>query len=194
MTEWDFTLVLAGADVTDDAVGDALFEATGGDIELAVTDRVSYGSFTRSAQMYQFAVLDAVCEIESAGVGAHVVRIQTDELLTVSEIAGRTNRTPESIRLLISGERGPGNFPGAESRPGARNRLWRWSAVVAWFQSYDPDAVAAYLASVPDPEFVAALNAALDLRRHLPKVASAEARSEVSRLAWLGGLSEALST
>lgn len=165
-----------------------------GDIELAVTDRVPYASFTRSAETYQRAVLDAIREIESAGVGAHVVRIQTDELLTVSEIADRTNRTPESIRLLISGERGPGDFPGAESRPGARNRLWRWSTIVAWFQSYDPDAVAGYLASVPDLEFVVALNAALDLRWHLPKVANAEARNEVGQLARLGGLSEALSS
>ncbi len=188
-TEWDFTLILSGADVMDDAVGDALFEATDGDINLSVRDNVSFANFIRAGESFQRTVLDAIHEIESAGVGVVVLRSQTDELVTLSEIADRTKRTPESIRLLVSGERGPGNFPGAESRPGARNRLWRWGTAVEWFQSYDPEAVADYLASVPDPEFVAALNAALELRQHLPKVANEEARIEVGHLT---GLSAAM--
>ncbi|MGQ0773120.1 MAG: hypothetical protein ACT4NY_01655 [Pseudonocardiales bacterium] len=185
MTDWEFTLVLAGADITDDATSDALYAATDGDIELSVIDGVPYTSFTRTGNSYQRAVLDAVKQVENAEVGVHVVRIQTDELLTISEIAYRTGRTPESIRLLISGERGPGNFPGTESRPGARNRLWRWSTAVEWFQAYDPEAVADYLASVPDPEFVVSLNAALALRNHLSKVANAETRNEITQLARL---------
>ncbi|MGQ0777668.1 MAG: helix-turn-helix transcriptional regulator [Pseudonocardiales bacterium] len=177
--------MLGGADVTDDDVSNALYEATDGDIELSVIDGLPYTSFTRTAESYQRAVLNAVKQVENADVGVRVVRIQTDELLTISEIADRTGRTPESIRLLVSGERGPGNFPGAESRMGARNRLWRWSTVVEWFQAYDPEAVADYLASVPDPEFVVSLNAALALRDHLPKVTNAETRNEVTQLARL---------
>lgn len=179
---WEFTFVVDGVDLMNDDVGDVLFEATGGDIDLSTRDGVSYASFTRSGEFFQHEVLDAISMIENTGVGAVVLRMQTDELLSVSEIARRTSRTPESIRLLITGERGPANFPAAETRPGARNRLWQWNAIVEWFQTYDPDAVAGYLASVPDPEFVRSLNAALTLRRHLSKVTSPEVRRRVRQL------------
>jgi len=84
------------------------------------------------------AVISAVQTIEKAGVGARVVRIEPDDLVTIADVARRMKRTNESVRLLIRGERGPGGFPAPATRVGAgRSRIWRWSDVVEWFRRYE---------------------------------------------------------
>lgn len=59
------------------------------------------------------------------------MRIEPDELVTIAEIAQRYGRSPESVRLLVGGERGPGGFPAAvwTEQP----RMWRRAAVDQWF-------------------------------------------------------------
>jgi predicted transcriptional regulator len=86
-----------------------------------------------------------------------VLRIEPDDLVTMSDIAERLGRTRESVRLLVAGERGPGDFPPPLSHLRTRNRLWRWSEVAAWAGVTDGIAQA-------HAQTIAALNAALELR------------------------------
>jgi predicted DNA-binding transcriptional regulator AlpA len=111
----------------------------------------------------------AIEQVESVP-GVRVARLEPDDLVTMSEIAQRLGRSRESVRLLVSGERGPGGFPPPVSHLKARTRLWRWSEVAAWAERDDqPIDLSAATA-------IAAINAALTLRTALAEMAPSERR------------------
>ena len=80
----------------------------------------------------------------------------------MSDIASRIGRTRESVRLLITGARGPGGFPAPVTDPRSRYRLGRWSDVTHWLMTQLGEADADF----PDDRFLTVLNASLELRRH----------------------------
>ncbi len=136
--EFTFVLDLAHGDLSlDDA--DMLYEAGCSDGLFGFSNGVPDADFTRHSTDALEAIVSAIEEIEGAGVGAIVVRVEPDDLVSIGDIAERTGRTAESIRLLIMGRRGPGGFPMPAMRIGmGRSRLWRWAEVVKWFHGYEP--------------------------------------------------------
>ena len=141
MKSYDFTLVFdyLPAELTDDDL-DAFYEAGGGDALFGQSAGVFDADFSREAADILEALVSAIDVIETAGVGAVVLRVEPDDLVSLGDIAERTGRTNESIRLLVNGQRGPGDFPLPATRVGTgRSRLWRWAEVVAWFHDYEPD-------------------------------------------------------
>lgn len=174
MTEHEFTLVIEG-DLADELVIRRLFEAGCDDATFGVTDSVGYGDFLREAPSFIAAVLRAVEQVESIA-GLQVLRVEPDDIVTMAEIADRLDRTRESVRLLISGQRGPGGFPHPLSHARDRGRLWRWSDVAEWLGQLDPEQREA-------AHFVAALNAALELRRQAPTLSDHAAAKQLLSLA-----------
>lgn len=85
-------------------------------------------AFGRQASLAD-ALVSALREVERAGLDVGSVR--NDDLVTLREIAARTGRTYESARLLASGERGRGGFPGPMSSNGWA--LYSWAQVRPWF-------------------------------------------------------------
>ena len=59
------------------------------------------------------------------------VAIEDEDLVTLGQIAERSGRTHESVRLLAAGRRGPGGFPGAVGS--GKASLYSWAAVSDWF-------------------------------------------------------------
>jgi predicted DNA-binding transcriptional regulator AlpA len=173
VSEYEFSLVISGS-LEDEEILDALFEAGCDDATCGQVDGVGYADFVRDAPSFGEAVRSAIEQVESVP-GLRVARVEPDDLVTMSEIADRLGRTRESVRLLISGERGPGGFPPPVSHLKARSRLWRWSEVASWAkhhdESVDPGAASA----------IAAINAALTLRETAAELAPAE-RELVSSL------------
>jgi len=170
--EYEFTLVLHGD--LDDAVVDALFEAGCDDATLGEVDGVGYADFIREAPSFGDAVRSAIEQVESVP-GLSVERVEPDDLVTLSEIAQRMGRSRESVRLLAAGERGPGDFPPPASHLKARTRLWRWSEIAAWAARHDQPV------DTTSATAIAAINAALTLRRTLRELAPTE-RKLVSSL------------
>lgn len=155
MDTYEFTLVIDGDVMGDEAI-DALFEAGCDDATFGGIDGSSYGGFDREAETLEQAIASAIAQVESVH-GLVVVRVEPDDLVTLTDIAHRLGRTRESVRLLAAGERGPGGFPPPVSHLRTRNRLWRWSDVAAW-------AGVATLEQAAQAKLVAAVNAALELR------------------------------
>jgi|SRR3954449_13273306 hypothetical protein len=86
MNTYQFTLILSGvADVTPE-LADALYTATGGDIEFNMRNDVAYVEFDRAAATLHDAVSSAIVQVESAGVGARVVRVDSDVANTIAKI------------------------------------------------------------------------------------------------------------
>ena len=66
--------------------------------------------FDREATSLAHALVSALRDVEAAGLS--VGSVCSEDLVTLKEIAARTGRTYESVRLLAAGKRGPGGFPG----------------------------------------------------------------------------------
>ncbi|MBA2322629.1 MAG: hypothetical protein H0V92_00930 [Pseudonocardiales bacterium] len=129
MDTHEFEFVLEHAP-TDDEI-DALFDAGGDDATVERNDRANTGHahFDREAPSLVEALVSALGTLERAGLRA--VAVQSEDLVTLKEIAVRTGRTYESVRLLALGARGAGGFPPALSAQGWS--LYSWAQVAEWF-------------------------------------------------------------
>lgn len=169
MTTHTFTLIVEGPDLQSDELIDDVFEAGCDDALIGRADGVQFVEFDREADTLHDAVLSAIAELESIA-DITVVRLADAGLLSMADIAARTGRTRESVRLLITGERGPGGFPPPVTDPRSRYRLWRSNEVAAWFR----ENLAAILDAAADDHTRAAINAGLELRHHRIHLGDAE--------------------
>jgi hypothetical protein len=117
--------------------------------------------FDRKASGLPRALTSAIKELLKVVPDAQVLRVEEDDLATMADMAKRAGRSPESVRLLVNGKRGPGGFPPAAGRLDARTKVWRWSDVGEWFA----EALGEPLADTQDSAFIQAFNDALELRR-----------------------------
>lgn len=178
MATYAFTLILEGPDVLGDEAADALFEAGCGDATFGEVDGSQYADFSRKARSLAVAIGSAKRAVETAVPGVRVVRVEPEDLVTAADIAERTGRTRESVRLLIAGERGPGRFPPPISHVKARGRIWRWTDVARWFRTE----LGEDQPSFREADFLAALNGALEVRRMAARIDRAAQREEIARV------------
>lgn len=157
MRSFHFTLVVDGPDLQEQSAVESLFDAGCDDATVGCSGGVQHVDFDREAATFGEALLSAVDDLESLK-GVQVVRIAGAGLASLADIAAHLGRTRESVRLLVSGARGPGGFPKPVTDPRSRYRLWYWSEVAQWFEMYRGEVQ-------PQPEgFAAMCNAALELR------------------------------
>ena len=174
MTEHEFTLVIDG-DLADEKVAATLFEVGCDDATFGIIDGIGYGEFIREASTFADAVMSAIRQVESVA-SLRVMHIEPDDIVTMTDIAERLERTRESVRLLIAGQRGPGSFPPPISHSRERSRLWRWSDVAEWLGQIEPE-------EEESARFMAAVNAALELRHRLDQMTDEIAAKELRSLA-----------
>lgn len=118
----DVELESVPADVLD-AAGMVGFETSGGRVVVHVAHE--------TASLAE-AIGRSVHHIENLGqLGLQVVGVDSDDLVSLRDIAARTARTYESVRLLAAGQRGPGGFPAPLST--GQWALYSWAEVSAWF-------------------------------------------------------------
>ena len=165
-TVWEFRLMLHELP-DDDEVFDALYEAGCGDGSFGWVDDVAHVDLDREAPTFLEAVTSAIRDVESVPP-IRVERVESDDLLTIADIARRLGRTRESVRLLVEGKRGKGGFPEPVLGTG-KWRFWRWAEVLAWLEDF------------PESELerirvVDAVNAALELRRRKAALPRSERR------------------
>jgi hypothetical protein len=169
---YSFSLILHGASELTPEIADALFEAGCDDALIGSRDGVLFADFDREAPSAAQAIASAIQQVESAGVGLTVVRVEPDELISTAEIADRVGLNRETIRLYALGRRGPGNFPPPVARLRSRSPLYRWTDVAPWLARYahapGDDSERGY--PFDSALWIGLLNAALDLRRLAPGV------------------------
>jgi hypothetical protein len=134
--------------------------------------------FDRRAPSLPDALSAALKELGQALPDAQVLRVEQDDLATMANVAKRAARTPESVRLLVNGKRGPGGFPPAAGRLDARTKVWRWSDVAEWFA----DTLDEPLPDTSDSAFLQAFNDALEISRLAGKLGESERRAVAQAL------------
>ncbi len=175
---YTFTLLLHGADPLTEANMKALERGGCNDALFGRRGTIFYADFDREAESFGEAVLSAIRDIEGSVPGLKVTRVEPEELVSASQIALRTKRTRESVRLLIEGRRGPGNFPAPALWVSSARKLWRWTDVADWFAT-------SLGQPVPDLDkavFVASINGVLAVRQHSALLPAGRSKDELARL------------
>ncbi len=130
--EYDFALIVGGVPDLTAEVEDALFDAGCDDATPGIRYGLLFIEFSRSAASLQDAIISAVQQVQGAGIGAQVLRVDECDLVTASEIARRIKRSRQLVHQYMTGQRGPGGFPPPECHLADDKPLWTWCAVSHW--------------------------------------------------------------
>lgn len=129
-TTFNVSLVLENIELTDERL-DHIFEAlpdavpanAGGILTLTAPVQAA------NAETAAFHLVEVVAAVLPDAIA---IRLDQD-LVAIPDIAERTGRSRESIRLLVEGKRGPGRFPSPVGTVGGGIRVWPWASVLDWF-------------------------------------------------------------
>jgi predicted DNA-binding transcriptional regulator AlpA len=140
--DYDFTFVVTGVDVDDQAAIDALRDQCDG--LLARAGGVDLLCISASANSAIEAALTAASAARTALPQLQVRHLDRD-LVGVQEIAERTGRSRQNVSQWITGERKSQGapFPAAEGTVG-RSQAWLWSEVNQWLSGHGLDDGATY--------------------------------------------------
>jgi hypothetical protein len=86
MKRHQFTLILSGLSELTVDISTALYEATGGDIELNLRDGVAFLEFDRAARSLRDAITKGIQEVEGSGLGLRVIRVESEAAATIARI------------------------------------------------------------------------------------------------------------
>ena len=158
-----FTLLLDGIEDIGHELEDDLASAGCNDALIGKRNGLVFLDFDREGESPEKAILSAIRAVEGSRIGATVARIEPGDLVTQAEIARRTGRPRETVRLWIEGQRGPAGFPRPCSGVAGKSLEWRWVDVARWLSTNDrlDDS-----GDVAFAEAVARINGALDFRRN----------------------------
>ncbi len=131
----EFTFVL-DRDPTDDEL-EALYESGCDDASAETRRGAALLHFDRDADSLADALVSALRDTQRAGFVVTAVR--SEDFVSLRDIAARTGRTYEAVRLLATGQRGPGNFPPAY-RSGDWS-LYSWAQVLSWLSQHFPTSI-----------------------------------------------------
>lgn len=130
MSTHTFTVILDREPTEDEQ--DRLFEAGLDDAAVEVNNGTGLLHVDRDAPSLDAAIVSVVRDVQEAGF--QVSGLQQDDLVSLKTIAARVGRTYESIRLLATGQRGPGGFPAPMSGDGYS--LYSWALVSEWLREH----------------------------------------------------------
>jgi hypothetical protein len=179
MNNHTFTLRFVASGVSIDDLSIRLYERIDDASLMGPDDDGSFLlEFDRRSTSLSRALTSALKELLHALPAATVLRVEEDDLATMADIAERSGRTPESIRLLVNGKRGPGGFPPAAGRIDARTKIWRWADAAQWFE----EVLGEPLPDTADSAFLQAFNDALEIRRLSAGLGKPQRRAVASAL------------
>lgn len=178
MKIYNFTLVLSKYTQDIDNIEDLLFEVGCDDATLSFCGVMTYLEFDREGNNFTDAINIAIRQVESINKNVYVIRIEPHDLVNMSEMARRINRSTNFVSLLVYGEKGNGNFPTPISEISHKS-LWSWCQVTRWLEKnnmIDQESVeiAQYIADVNYALFFrqdfSALNRVMNVQKKLSLV------------------------
>lgn len=130
---YQFSLILDGVDDQTPNLEDALFAAGCDDALINYKNGTVYLDFDREDEGLEQAIISAIKAVESTDLGAKIVSVAPEHLVSLSDIAERVGITRQAVSFFVLGERGTKDFPKPILKIANKSPLWRWSAVANWF-------------------------------------------------------------
>lgn len=134
MKTFEFSIIASGLDPEANDFADRLFNAGCNDATISFQKGHIILDFAREAESLEEAISSAV--ENTAKAGATVDRIEPDPLVSLSEIAARSNLTRSAISNYVKGERGK-DFPAPVARVTEDSSLYDWATVARWMFEND---------------------------------------------------------
>jgi hypothetical protein len=129
MNKYHFTIIASGIDPDSEDFEDRFFEAGCDDATISVQKGAIILEFSREAKSFPHALVSAFVCVSKAG--AKVVHFEPDHLVSLSDIAERTELSRAAISLFAKGERGK-DFPAPVAKVTTESPLWDWVEVARW--------------------------------------------------------------
>jgi hypothetical protein len=133
MKTYEFTIIASGLDPQSDEFETRFFEAGCDDATVSFQKGHIIVDFAREAESLEAAIASAIDCVKNAG--ACVERVEPDPLVSLSEIASRSNCSRAAVSNYSAGARGKG-FPAPFARVTSESPLWNWSVVAKWLFSH----------------------------------------------------------
>ncbi len=133
MKVFDFSIIASGLHSEADDFADHFFNAGCDDATLSFQKGHIILDFAREADSFEDAVASAISNVLAAG--AHVDRIEPDPLVSLSEIASRSQMSRAAMTQYSKGQRGKG-FPAPIARVTSDSPLWDWPTVACWLHQH----------------------------------------------------------
>jgi len=167
MNIYEFTLVLDGVEPQTKDLEDKLYSAGCDDALINFRNNTVYLDFDREADTLEDAVISAIKAIENTDLGAKVISVLPDNLVTESEIANKIQVGRQNVSLWVKGERrSKAPFPKPVSRISDKSPMWRWADVAKWLYGQNlirgPEVI-------EQAKFIEDINAALEERNPIIK-------------------------
>lgn len=130
MSLFTVSVIMNELELTDDVI-DVLFRSLPASVPSSMNGVVKITCPVEASDA-EAAAFQLIEELHDMFPSAVPVRLDQD-LVSIPDIAERTDRSRESVRLLVDGRRGPGGFPAPVGIVGDSIRVWPWAAVLGWF-------------------------------------------------------------
>jgi hypothetical protein len=129
MSIYNFTIIASGVDHNADDFEDKFFQAGCDDATISVQKGAIILEFSREERSFPRALLSAFLSVQKAG--AKVVHFEPDHLVSLTDIANRSELSKAAISLFANGQRGK-DFPAPIAKVTTDSPLWDWVAVARW--------------------------------------------------------------
>lgn len=129
MKTYEFTIIASGLDTEADDFEDHFYGAKCDDATVAVIKGKIVLEFAREARNFAHALASAIIDVRRAG--AKIERIEPDYLVSLSDIAQRSDLSRSAISHYAAGNRDK-DFPAPIARITTDTPLWDWVLVAKW--------------------------------------------------------------
>jgi hypothetical protein len=129
MKMYEFSVIASGLDPHAEDFESRFYEAGCDDATISFQKGHVIVDFAREAETVDVALASAVKAVRAAG--ARVDRVEPDPLVSLADIASRTNMTRAAMTQYSKGQRGKG-FPAPVARITTDSPLWDWASVALW--------------------------------------------------------------
>jgi predicted DNA-binding transcriptional regulator AlpA len=129
MKIFEFTIIATGLDPHADDFESQFFDAGCDDATVSFQKGHILIDFGREAASQEDAVASAVADVRQTG--AVVERVEPDPLVSLSEMATRSQMSRAAMTNYFKGNRNEG-FPAPKVRVTSAKPLWDWSDISVW--------------------------------------------------------------
>lgn len=129
MTIHEFTIIASGLNPQAEDFESRFYEAGCDDATISFQKGHIIVDFAREAETVEEAIASAISGVIVAG--AHVDRVEPDPLVSLADIAARTNMSRAAMTLYSKGQRGQ-DFPLPVAKVTSDSPLWEWACVARW--------------------------------------------------------------